>query len=98
MNERAGQYLSTRRVRDRSAILLLIGLALLISPIAGIFEIDAKLGGIPVTLIYLFSVWAMLIAGTARLARSLSTTADELNETTSETDLSRSTAEPGRPS
>ena len=52
MNERAGQYLSTRRVRDRSAILLLIGLALLISPIAGIFEIDAKLGGIPVTLIY----------------------------------------------
>ena len=71
MSDRGEQYLTSRRVRDRSVILLLIGLALLVSPMAGIFEIDAKLGGIPVTLIYLFAVWAGLIAGAAALSRRL---------------------------
>ena len=71
MSERGEQYLTSRRVRDRSVILLLIGLALLVSPMAGIFEIDAKLSGIPVTLIYLFAVWAGLIVGAALLSRQL---------------------------
>ena len=72
MTRRPGQFLSSRRVRDRSTVLLVLGLALLVSPMAGIFQLGAKLGGIPVTLIYLFSVWALLILGALSLANKLS--------------------------
>lgn len=72
MTRRPGQFLSSRRVRDRSIVLLVLGIALLVSPMAGIFQFGAKLGGIPVTLIYLFSVWALLILGALSLANRLS--------------------------
>ncbi len=71
MTDRTERYMTSRRVRDQSMILLLVGVALLASPMAGIFEIDAKLGGVPVTLICLFVLWAGLIAGTALLSRRL---------------------------
>ncbi|MEL6997167.1 MAG: hypothetical protein ACFB03_16045 [Paracoccaceae bacterium] len=71
MKDRAEQFFTSRRVRDRAAILTLIGMLLLVSPIAGVFQIDAKIGGIPVTLIYLFAVWALLIIGTALLSRQM---------------------------
>lgn len=71
MNDRSSQYMTSRRVRDRSIIILLLGLALLVSPMASIFQIDAKLAGVPVTLIYLFAVWAILILGAAYLSRKL---------------------------
>lgn len=71
MSDRSGQYMTSRRVRDRSIILLLLGLTLLVSPMASIFEIDEKVGGVPVTLIYLFAVWALLILGAAYLSRGL---------------------------
>ena len=71
MADRAGEYRRRRKTRDRALILLLIGLALLMPPLAKIFQIDAKLAGVPATLIYLFVVWAVLIIGAARLARPL---------------------------
>ncbi|MEM9061783.1 MAG: hypothetical protein AAGD13_15090 [Pseudomonadota bacterium] len=71
MKQRAEQFFTSRRVRDRAAILTLVGTLLLVSPIAGIFQIDAKIGGIPVTLLYLFAVWALLIAVTALLSRQM---------------------------
>lgn len=64
-------YLSARRTRDRSIVLLLAGLMLLMPPIAGVFEIDAKLAGVPVTLLYVTLVWAGLILGAYRLSRHL---------------------------
>jgi len=59
------------KVRDRALVLPLLGILLLVSPLAGISQLDAKPFGVPFTLIYLFSVWAVLIAGACALARRL---------------------------
>ena len=67
---RVDRSLSHRKSRDRALILPLVGLILLMPPIAGIFQFDAKLAGVPVTVLYLFAVWALLIAG-ASLSRNL---------------------------
>ena len=40
-------------------------------PLAAIALVDGKVGGVPVPLLYVFSVWAILIAGAAALARPL---------------------------
>jgi uncharacterized protein (DUF58 family) len=60
-----------RRLRDRAMILPLIGVFLLLPPVAQIFEIHASIAGLPLVLVYIFAVWAGLIVGTAVLARSL---------------------------
>ena len=71
MDDRASDHRRNRKTRDRALVLLIAGLALLMPPLAGVFELDAKLAGVPVTLIYLFVVWALLIAGAAALSRRL---------------------------
>ncbi len=71
MARRVDQPLRNRKVRDRALILPLVGLLLFTPPVAGIFELEAKLGGVPFVLVYLFAVWAALIAGAAALARRL---------------------------
>jgi len=60
-----------RRARDRSAVLLFIGVVLMLPPLAGIGLSDKLLFGIPVTLLYVFVVWAGLIVGGAVLAKPL---------------------------
>ena len=60
-----------QKARDRSLILLMIGFALLMPPFARIFHLEGKLGGLPVTVVFLFAVWAALIAGAALLSRRL---------------------------
>ena len=65
------QPLSRPKTLDRAFILPVLGMALLLPPFAGIFEIDARIAGIPFTVIYLFAVWALLIAGAAVLSRRL---------------------------
>jgi len=62
---------SDRKDSDRSFILTLVGALLLTPPLAGIFQLDIRILGIPFTGIYLFLVWAVLIAGTALLSRRL---------------------------
>jgi len=71
MNDRADQDLRHRKTRDRALILPLVGLILLTPPVAGVFQLDAKIAGVPFTAIYLFAVWALLIAGAAALSRRL---------------------------
>ena len=71
MDDRADQDRRHRKTRDRALIVLLLGLVLVMPPIAGIFEIEARVFGIPATLLYLFVVWAGLIVATSVLARSL---------------------------
>ncbi len=71
MDDRAGQHRRDRKTRDRALILVLTGLALLTPPLANVFHLDAKIGGIPVALIYLFAIWALLILGAQRLAAAL---------------------------
>ena len=71
MSDRHDQPLRERKNHDRALILPLVGLILLTPPVAVIFQLDAKLGGIPVALAYVFLVWAGLIAGAAVLSRRL---------------------------
>jgi hypothetical protein len=60
--------LSDRKASDRSIILPLVGCLLLTPPLAGIFQLDIRILGIPFTGFYLFAVWAGLIAGAAALS------------------------------
>lgn len=71
MDDRAGQDRKHRKTRDRAFVVLLLGIVLLMPPVAEIFEIEARILGLPTTLIYLFVVWAGLILATAILARAL---------------------------
>jgi hypothetical protein len=62
---------SDRKDSDRSFILTLVGALLLTPPLAGIFQLDMRVLGIPFTGLYLFVVWGGLVAGTALLSRRL---------------------------
>ena len=68
--------LSDRKTRDRAVVLLLVGCLLLTPPLAGIFQIDTRIMGIPFTGFYLFTVWGALIAGAAVLSRRMQKSAD----------------------
>ena len=61
--------LSDHKTSDRALVLPLIGCLLLLPPMAGIFQLDVRILGIPFTGFYLFGVWALLIAGAAVLSR-----------------------------
>lgn len=52
-------------------MLPLFGLFLLMPPIVTVFATQLDLGGIPLIVIYVFSVWAALILCAALLARRL---------------------------
>ena len=65
------RMLRHRKVTDRAMVLPLLGVLALLPPFASIFEIDARIAGVPLTALYLFVVWALLIVGAARLARPL---------------------------
>lgn len=71
MRPGADQPLRRRKTRDRALILPLMGAVLFLLPVAGIPQIGARIGGIPVLVIYLFAVWALLIAGAFLLSRAL---------------------------
>ncbi|MEM9139319.1 MAG: hypothetical protein AAGB15_05770 [Pseudomonadota bacterium] len=76
MDDRAAEDRRNRRTRDRSLVLLVIGLVLLMPPVAGIFHIDARVFGVPATLLYLFAVWALLIVIARSLAGALAAPTD----------------------
>ena len=69
--DRAGREHRRHKTRDRSLILLLTGLILLMPPLAGGFHLEAKIAGVPATLVYVFAVWTLLIIGAAVLALRL---------------------------
>ena len=56
-------------------VLSLVGCLFLLPPLAGIFQLDLRLFGIPFTGLYLFGVWAALIIGCALLSRRLQNSA-----------------------
>lgn len=60
-----------RKARDRSIAILLVGTVVLMPPVAGIFLIDGSVFGVPFLLVYIFTVWALLVAGAAMLSRTL---------------------------
>lgn len=69
---------SHRKIHDRLLVLLLLGVVGLMPPAASIFLVDDTVGGIPVPVVYIFTVWICLIAGCAFLTRKL----QKLEETT----------------
>jgi hypothetical protein len=71
-----GRPLSDRKTSDRALVLLLVGCLLLTPPLAGIFQLDIRILGIPFTGFYLFAVWGALIAGAAVLSRRMQKNAD----------------------
>ncbi|MCF8481750.1 MAG: hypothetical protein K9H25_15085 [Rhodospirillum sp.] len=71
MSRRSHTRLDHRRVRDRSTVLLIVGVALFLPPLAGVSLIHGTVLGVPFPVFYLFVVWIALILGTAGLARAL---------------------------
>ena len=71
MAELSPARLNQRKPRDRSFALLIVGLVLLFPPFVDISLIPIKIGGIPFALVYIFAVWALLIAGAAWIAPAL---------------------------
>ncbi|MBO6950120.1 MAG: hypothetical protein JJ855_19240 [Rhodospirillales bacterium] len=71
MVDNADLQLARRKIRDRSVALLLVGVVLLMPPMVRIAQIDTTVFGLPFALVYLFSVWGLLVVGGAMLARPL---------------------------
>ena len=71
MADRGQLDLSRRKVRDRSVALLILGILLLLPPIAAVSLLDRNIGGIPIPVLYVFVVWICLIVGGAILAYPL---------------------------
>ena len=69
--DRAQKQLWQRKVRDRSVVVLILGAVLLLPPAGSIALIDATLAGVPVPVLYVFAVWALLIAAAAGLSGAL---------------------------
>jgi hypothetical protein len=59
------------KAHDRALILPIVGLLLLIPPIADLFQLETRIAGVPFTALYLFVVWGALIAGAFALSRRL---------------------------
>ena len=69
--DRSHVALSHRNAQDRSIALVLAGLVLLLPPVGAAALLDETVLGLPLPLVYVFSVWALLIAGGALISRKL---------------------------
>ena len=63
--------LSRRKTRDKSVALLIVGAVLLMPPIVRTSLFEGSIFGIPYTVFYMFTVWAILIIGAAIIAPRL---------------------------
>jgi hypothetical protein len=61
----------SRRARDRSIVILMVGVALLMPPIAPAVLMDDRVFGLPLPLLYIFVVWAGLIVCAIMNSRAL---------------------------
>jgi hypothetical protein len=59
------------RARDAARLLPFIGLFLLLPPVIALFAVPVDVLGVPLLVLYLFSVWLGLIVAAALLARAL---------------------------
>lgn len=66
-----------QRIRDAATILPFAATALLVPPLIGIFAAPVALGGIPLIVLYIFTVWAIVIVSAFVLARQLARPASE---------------------
>jgi len=66
-----GRAFREGKARDRALILPIIGLILLVPPVATLFRLELRIAGIPLVAYYLFAVWTLLIVAAAWLAPRL---------------------------
>lgn len=59
------------RVRDAARVLPLVGLFVLLPPVIGLFTAPVEIAGVPLIVVYVFTVWGALVACAALLARAL---------------------------
>lgn len=71
MKDRAVLQRNRRNIRDRSAALVLVGTALFMPPLVAISQVDFRIAGIPVPILFIFATWIALIVGAGTLAHSL---------------------------
>jgi hypothetical protein len=67
-----GRQPDRERTRDLAAILPFAAAVLLAPPLLGVFAAPLAPGGVPLIVVYVFAVWAAIIAGAFLLARRLS--------------------------
>jgi hypothetical protein len=67
-----------QRIRDAATVLPFVATALLMPPLIGIFVTSAAPGGVPLIVLYVFTVWAAVILGAFILARRLARPASEI--------------------
>jgi len=60
-----------RKLESAALFLTVLGAMLIVPPLALVFQIERRLFGVPVQVIYLFVVWAGLVAGAFWLGRHL---------------------------
>ena len=70
--------------RDAATILPFLAVALIIPPLVLIFTAPIRLAGIPLIVVYLFTVWAAIIAAAYLVSRRLKPETDEGGQTSSE--------------
>lgn len=63
--------LSDAKAKDAAFILPLAGLAAFSPPALGLFAVDGRIFGAPAIVVYVFCVWAALIASALVLSRRL---------------------------
>ncbi len=68
---RADRALRARRLREVAVLLPLGGIVLTMPPMASVFALPVRLGGVPLVVGYIFLVWALLILAARAIGRRL---------------------------
>ena len=63
--------MSPRKLEHAALFLVLFGALLFLPPLALVFNVPARLFGLPYEVLYLFGAWLALIVGAAWLSRRL---------------------------
>lgn len=70
----------SRGARDAATILPFLGVVLIVPPLVSIFVAPIRLAGIPLIVVYVFGVWALIIAAAYLVSRRLKPKPDETDK------------------
>lgn len=76
--------MNQHKLQSAALFLALFGAVLLVPPVVLIFNVPARVLGVPAEVIYLFAVWLGLVLATAWLARRLQSDAGDAGKPPSE--------------
>lgn len=60
-----------RRIESAAFVLPIFGAALIVPPIINVFNVEVRVFGVPLEVVYFFAVWVGLVAGAVQLSRVL---------------------------